>query len=243
MKAINPVFSVGSVITFVLLLVLSISLGVWVFCSRAGVWYLQTKQYEKARQYLSQKTGEDSFSYVHRMNLALSYFLLEQHENSIKEYQTAPRLLPKNKMMGQGFYVHFNSAVSAAGLKDIPRALAFYQKALAVRPRSKEVKTNIELLTRLQKNQKQGQNQNQQKKNQQNQNKQNQNQQSSPPPPQQKPGRPKNSQQKDTAGRKWNPQQVEAILKSIQEQEKKIKANRDKGRIKTLPPGRSGKDW
>ena len=136
----------------------------------------------------------------------------------------------------------FNSAVAASGKGEVDRALSFYQKALSYRPRSIEAKTNIELLTRKtqsKKNQKQDQKQDQDSNQKQNQNQKrsasdsdhlkNKNSQMDR---RDLPGSDRSKTEKKPTGpdsnqRLLNKAQVEAVLKSIQEQEKNIKQRRE----------------
>lgn len=111
---------------------------------------------------LIQTLNQTPFDLRARMNLAFHYGVRGEWLKSLKEYQVAWRVfsraretfvkgdsensLPSRRQRDMLFYLTFNSAVAASALSDTQGALKFYQQALVFRPRSREVKTNIELL-------------------------------------------------------------------------------------------------
>lgn len=156
------------------------------------------------------------------------------------------------------FYSLFNSAIAAHQNKDIKNTLNFYQQALEIRPHSLKVKTNIELLikdnkkksnknknknkNKSDKNKKQSQKNNKDKSDKNDKNKSD------------KSDKNKNDKNKSDKDKKQsefnkqalknkqnlNPVQQEAILKSILEQENKIRQRRNKQKKRSTPVS---KDW
>lgn len=84
------------------------------------------------------------------LNLGLSFEVLQQNEKAMASYKEAERL----SLATQNYQVLFMSLFNQAQLlgkdKKVDEAIAMYQKALELIPSSKEVKTNIELLTQQQ---------------------------------------------------------------------------------------------
>ncbi len=136
-----------------------------------ALFYFFQKKHVRAEQKWLKALSQNSFSPFYRMNLALNYILLTQSDKAIQEYEVTRNLMKervpsqsfqiqkqKNKNIPNRhktqahpiddilFYTFFNSAISATQKGELVRTLDFYQKALGLRPRSHEVKTNIELL-------------------------------------------------------------------------------------------------
>mgnify|MGYP001462617411 CR=1 FL=1 len=76
-------------------------------------------------------------------NIATSFMALKEDDKALKEYDVALRLGPAPEL---AYKIHYNRAQILASKKQTAEALRSYQEALKVRPDSKEVKTNIELL-------------------------------------------------------------------------------------------------
>lgn len=113
--------------------------------NNTGVEELSKEKGFQAEKTFLNALGEDPFNKVLHYNLGTAYLLEKKYEAAIKEYDSLIRRpdLPKEL----GFAVHFNAAVAAAENKNVDLALKYYQGALNIKPDSKEVKTNIELLT------------------------------------------------------------------------------------------------
>ncbi len=279
MKAKNHLFSYFSVSLFILLLLLGGGLIAYFLLdfNRRSVYYMRFKNYQKAQELLLQALSRNAFSYMHRMNLGLNYFLQKEYEHSIKEYQTSVQMVAKglqtknnsqqNKSQKKNnrpglakkkpqllvtadmseamhkalFAGYFNSAVTATFKGEIDRALAFYQQALVYHPHSKEVKTNIELLTQKSSSQSKKSDKD---KSQKEQNKKGGNKSAMGDGQKQNPQKGEQNLSDDLKNREnWGSGQVEAVLKSIQEQEKRIKQKRDKARRQAPTRTDSGKDW
>ncbi|MNK98193.1 Tetratricopeptide repeat protein [compost metagenome] len=87
------------------------------------------------------------------LNLGLSFEILQQNEKAMSSYKEAERLALESKNYQVLFMALFNQAQLLAKDKKVDEAIATYQKALELIPSSKEVKTNIELLTQQQQGQ------------------------------------------------------------------------------------------
>jgi len=87
------------------------------------------------------------------LNLGLSFEILQQNEKAMSSYKEAERLSLESKNYQVLFMSLFNQAQLLAKDKKVDEAIALYQKALELIPSSKEVKTNIELLTQQQQGQ------------------------------------------------------------------------------------------
>ena len=221
---------------------------------------------------LIQAVNQKPFDLRVRMNLAFHYGAGGQWLKSLKEYQLARGLctpsrggeslnrggkLPKPQTssscpkedppLDRIFYLAFNSAVAASALGQRGEALKFYQQALAFRPTSLEVKTNIELLMKQkdsqQKNPRDSKNSSDQKQNQPGSGskdlRDSQKKKQTPgsdrpedpskgpqkPPPSKKNHEPGSKGQKP-ASPSLSAEQVEAVLKAIEDQEKQIRKKR-----------------
>ena len=209
-----------------------------------GVLYMLRKNHEKANEvFIKCLNNKPPFC---RMNRALNHFFLKKNTESIKEYDIVKKYT-KNKLFL--FYTSFNSAISATVNQDEKSALKFYQSALFYQPNSIEVKTNIELLFSDEQNQQKSQEQ-QDKKNQKKQNqskddkaqkdkkdtdekkqqenkeqhkdKENLNESNAEEKRKMKEQEQAVEQEKQGA-QQFNKKQIQAILKSILEQEKEIR--------------------
>lgn len=101
------------------------------------------------------------------LNLGLSFEILQQNEKALASYKEAERLSLDAKNYQVLFMALFNQAQLLAKDKKVDEAIAIYQRALEIIPSSKEVKTNIELLTQQQQGQGDGEGENKDQKDQQ----------------------------------------------------------------------------
>jgi Ca-activated chloride channel homolog len=205
------------------------------------------------------------FSPVVHANLGTSFLGNKEYEKALSEYAEAIRLAPGNSRQEQEvkFYALFNSATALTEMKKIDEALATYQQALEIHPDSVEVKTNIELITKSQSGDGQGDSQDQKdqkdqkdnkdkkdgkgkdnkddkdKKDDKKDDKDSKNDQQKPPPkytnePKQKPT-PHPFKSEDI-----NQQDVGRILEELKHQEEAIRARIQDHDVKEAPPD---KDW
>lgn len=208
--------------------------GIWL--NREGVRAFSEERGTDAHNYFAQSLAELPFSPEAHFNLGTTYFANKEFEKAQKEFEQAANLAKASKNEEAEFVSHFNAAVSASETKQIDAALDSYQRALAVKPDSVEVKTNIELLVRSQsggdgednKDQKKdegGQGDKDQKP------KPNQGQQQKQ---QQKP-QPKPFDSKD-----MSQQDVNRIVEELKRQEEQIRAKFQNEKMKSAP---NDKDW
>ncbi len=222
-----------------------------------GILYMLKKDYEAANEVFI-KCLNNKLP-VCRMNIALNHFFLKRYAESIKEYMIAKEYSANKQFL---FYTSFNSAVSATAHQNRKSALKFYQVSLFYQPHSIEAKTNIELLFREEQNQKQPQEQtdkqdqkkqdssedNKEKKNKQDTNKgdsqESKEQQEDPEKRDSKESEEeKNKQdvkaqekpleQHEQSAQKFNEKQIQAILKSILDQEKKIRKKQQESQMRS----------
>lgn len=105
---------------------------------------------EKEKGFQAEKTfldtlAEDPFNVVLKYNLGTSYLSQKKYDAAAKEYSAILRRAELNQDLA--FAAQFNAAIAAQENKNVDLALKHYQGALDLKPDSKEVKTNIELLT------------------------------------------------------------------------------------------------
>ncbi len=255
MKPSNYLFSFWSGVGFISLSAVMVGLVVWFFLDQnhRAIYYMKLKKYEKAQSLLSSVLGEDTFSPLYRMNLAFSYLLSGEYEKSIQEYQTVRRLIQLgyisyvSSIDPLDFYVAFNSATSAVGKKQTERALAFYQQALKEEGgHPLRVKTNIELLTRQMAQNRKQKNESKKNKSQKNQTKaqsETSKAQSKTPKDVNDHSSSKKSELQKSDLSQWSERQISEILKSIQDQEVRIKQRRNRDRRRSSPTSKQGKDW
>lgn len=208
--------------------------GIWL--NREGVRAFTEERGTDAYNYFAQSLAEIPFSPEAHFNLGTTYYANKEFEKAQKEFEQAADLAKAANNPEAEFLSHFNAAVSSTEEKKIDEALDSYQKALAIKPDSVEVKTNIELLTQSQsggggednKDQKQdeGGKGDQQPKPQPNQG----DQQKQQPKPQPKPFDSKEMSQQD----------VNRIVEELKRQEGQIRAKFQNEKMKSAP---NEKDW
>lgn len=119
----------------------------------------------------------DPFRPELHLNLGLAFEMLQQAEKAQQSYKEAEHLAEQKRDLAMLFAARFNQAQLLGKAKKVDEAIALYQKCLELAPASKEVKTNIELLTQSQSGQGgSGQQQNKDQKDQKDQNKNQQDQ-------------------------------------------------------------------
>ena len=107
--------------------------------------YTLSSQYEKSIQ---------EYQVIKRLlnngndNHKTTNVLLKQSEDRTQNFQKKSVLVQKNRQKDLLFYTSFNSAFASAQKGEINRALSFYQQALHIKSNSLETKINIELLTK-----------------------------------------------------------------------------------------------
>lgn len=201
------------------------------------------------------------------LNLGLSFEVLQQNEKAMSSYKEAERLALESKNYQVLFMALFNQAQLLAKDKKVDEAIATYQKALELIPSSKEVKTNIELLTQQQQGQGGGDGDNkdqkdqEQNKDQQNKDGDSKDQKDPKDGDQQKEDKDKDGKDKEDKNKPEKPKQmqgspkykprpfegkelsegdVKKILGELKQQEEKIRAEFNRKEVKEQP---RDKDW
>ncbi len=209
---------------------------------------LNNKNPEASQKDLIDALRFDPFQPEVHLNLGLNFEILNQNDNALKQYATVEKY---SNSSFQVFISRFNRAQLLAREKKVEEALAVYQSALEIVPTSKEVKTNIELLTQQQQGDGEGKgDQNEQKDNKddkKNDNGENKDQKEND----QKDKEQKENQKKDyKPNQKYQPREfkgelsksdVKKILDELKQQEQKIRAEYNKKNDYKERP--RGKDW
>lgn len=206
---------------------------------------LNNKNPEASQKDLIEALRFDPFLSEIHLNLGLNFEILNQNENALKQYANGEKYSDNSF---QVFISRFNRAQLLAREKKIEEALSAYQSALEIVPTSKEVKTNIELLTQQQQGGGQGKgDQNEQQDEKSQDDKQN---------GEGKDQKDKNQKEKENQKKEYKPNQkyqprefkgelsksdVKKILDELKQQEQKIRAEYNKKNDYKEQP--RGKDW
>ncbi|MFV3408795.1 tetratricopeptide repeat protein [Bdellovibrio bacteriovorus] len=216
--------------------------------NREGNKALTGQTYPGAMEKYLEALRYDPFVGQLHLNLGLSFEGLQQAEKALQSYREAEKLALADKNFELVFMARFNQAQLLGKAKQVDEALAVYQKALEIIPSSKEVKTNIELLTQQQQGQgggdgKQDQPQNGDK-NQQQQNQDGKDPKEGDKDQEQKEGKtPQQSQKykpRPFNGKELTEGDVKKILGELKQQEEKIRAEYNRKDVKEQP---RDKDW
>ncbi len=164
-------------------------------------------------------------------NLGRTFFENKEYEKAYKESMTAAKFAEPNSETR--FQSLFQAAASQAESKKVDEAVAIYQMALEIKPDSKEVKTNIELLTK----QNQGGGQGEPQQDPQEGEGQGDQQQ---PQPNQGPKQDQKKQPKPFKSEDLSKKDVENILDELERQEEQIRAKFQREGSKDSP---RDKDW
>ncbi len=204
--------------------------GIWL--NREGVRAFTEERGTDAHNYFAQSLAELPFSPEAHFNLGTTYFANKEFEKAQKEFEQAASLAKAAKNDEAEFASQFNAAVSASEAKQIDAALDSYQRALAVKPDSVEVKTNVELLVRSQSG---GGGEDNKDPKQDKDGKGNQEQKPKPDQAQQQKPQPKPFDSKE-----MSQQDVNRIVEELKRQEEQIRAKFQNEKMKSAP---NEKDW
>lgn len=218
--------------------------------NREGNSALQGQTYPAAMDKYIEALRYDPFLGALHLNLGLSLEGSQQAEKALQSYKEAEALAAKEENGPLIFMARFNQAQLLGKAKKVDEALALYQKALEIIPSSKEVKTNIELLTQSQQGGGEGESKDQkdQQQGQQNQQQQPQDGQDKKDKDQDKQEEPKEGPKQQSPKYKPRPFQgkelsegdVKKILGELKQQEEKIRAEYNRKEVKEQP---RDKDW
>ncbi len=169
------------------------------------------------------------------VNLGDLYLISKDFEKAEKEFGTASRLAMQNPEMK--FDGLFNAGVAATELKNVEKALGYYQSALDVKSDSMETKTNIELLVQSQGGKGQGDGESDSKDDQ----KDDKGKQGDRNDPNQKfKNDPPKNQPQPYKGKEISKENVNKILEELKQQEQNVRA---KFENRNVHASKNEKDW
>jgi Ca-activated chloride channel family protein len=210
--------------------------------NREGLHKFNDKSYYPAYQAFLHALEEDPLNPELHLNLARTFEANEEYDKAEQGYRSALKLLPDNSP--QRFEALFNLGNVLGKNKKVEEAYQAYQACLDMMPDSKEVKTNIELLSQngggggesqdQNKDQKDGKDK--QKKDGEGQDKD----QKDKPKPNDQDQKDQKKQPKPFESKDLTPQDVKKILDEIKNQEQAIRAQEYERNAKEAP---RGKDW
>ena len=196
---------------------------------RSGNRYYKKKQLDQSlQQYQSavQKAPENPTA---NYNLGNAQFRKNNFDDAARSYDATVAHSPDKAMQEKGFY---NKGVAMIKQKKLQESIDAWKSALKLDASDADARENLEkALMELKKQQQQQQQQQQQKKDQQKDKKdekKNQDQQQQPQPPKPQPSR-------------LNKQQVEQLLKALQQKENDLQNKLNQNKVKA--PNQPEKDW
>lgn len=182
---------------------------------------MQQKKVLEAYEEYAELLAENPFSPLFQYNMGTSFMGVEEFKKAIQMYEEVLKLQPLPPEVE--FATLFNlGALHSMKDGDVEKALKNYQKALALNPDSKEIKTNIELLIQDGKGGGKGDNKDKDKKDQQ----ENGEGEEQPKEPQQFTN--KNPQPDQFKSKDMSKSDVKKILEELKKQEQKIRAQHDR---------------
>jgi Ca-activated chloride channel family protein len=193
---------------------------------RGNRYYKEQKFDESQKQYqqaLQQSPGNAAANY----NLGNAQFRKNSFEDAAKSYDDASAHAEDKDVKEESFY---NKGVASIKQKKLDQSIAAWKNALKLNPSDEEARDNLQkALTEQKKDQQQQQkdNKKQQDKKQDNKNQQKQDQ--------------KQPQQQQQQKSRLTKQQVEQLLKALQQKEKDVQDKMNQNKMKTL--SQPEKDW
>ena len=200
--------------------------GIW--RNNSGVKDFKDEKAGEAHEKFAKSLSDLPFEAAVHFNLGTTFLARKEYEKALQELRTTGELAKDNPTLQ--FLSYFNAAHAATAMKKVDQALQLYQEALALAPDSKEVKTNIELLTQQQQGKGQGDGEPNQDPNDQDQSG------SGQAPPKQSQGQ----QPKPYQGKDLSEQDVKKILEELKQQDQEVRARYQREKVKESP---KEKDW
>lgn len=114
-----------------------------------GVAMFKDEKYDGAFKNFVDALSRDPHNPTLHFNLANNFHKNNENEKALIEFEAvenSPKAIAELK-----FKAMFNAGNVAVGMKDLDKAMKYYQRALDYNPNSQETKTNIELALREQK--------------------------------------------------------------------------------------------
>jgi tetratricopeptide (TPR) repeat protein len=121
-----------------------------VLLNREGNQFLKNQNFPAAQNHYLEALQFNPFLAELHLNLGLTFEMLQAPDKALSSYLEAEKLAGQAKDAEMTFMARFNRAQLLGKDKKVDEAIAVYQSALDIIPSSKEVKTNIELLTQQQ---------------------------------------------------------------------------------------------
>lgn len=109
-----------------------------------GVESLKREDLVAAEQNFIQALAENPFNAIVHLNLGWTFEVQKKYDKALKENESVLRAIDLPDDLK--FIARFNAGNAAAQAQLVDSAVQYYQAALDLKPDSKEVKTNIELL-------------------------------------------------------------------------------------------------
>ncbi len=182
-----------------------------------GVENLRKDRLTDAHESFLKALEPDPFRSEIHFNLGVVYDKSDEVERALAEYRMADELSQSDEIK---FAARFNQGFLLGRMQRVDEALQAYQMALAIRPHSQEVKTNIELLLKGGSGQGGGDGRSQ----------------SEPQGPVENP--PPNQYQ----GNDLKPDDVRKIFEELDRQEKRVRAKEEESKNQGQESS-NGKDW
>ena len=203
-----------------------------------GIEELEAELNGAAQKSFIESIAESDQYEANHLNLGLTFELDKELKKALSEYLVA---LKKTKDPQLKFASLFNAARVFGETKQVGMALAFYQKALEMKPDSREVKTNIELLIKKQQQQGGGGSKNDKKDKKDNKKDQKKkDDEKNKDDPNRKVVNRREKQPKPFKSKELSKKDVDQILQELKNQEQKIRKEQNKKSSKEKP---RDKDW
>ena len=191
-----------------------------IWSNNQAVKHMEQKKMLEAHEEFTQLLSQKPFHPLFQFNLGSSFIAVEELPKAIKMYNEILKLNPLPPQIEFATYYNLGVLNSLGEDSNIDLALENYQKALALVPDSKEIKTNIELLFKGGKGKGKGD-----KKDKKDQN-QDQSDKGEQPKEPQKFTNKKQPNQFD--GKEMSKGDVKKILEELKKQEQRIRAKHDR---------------
>jgi len=190
---------------------------------RKGNLLYKQKNYEGSKQAYNKALSENPKDPTANYNLGNADFRSEKHDDAVQLYDNTITNSTDNKPVQEKAY--YNKGVAYSKGKKLQESIDAWKASLKLDPNDNDARENLQkALLELKKQQQQQQQQNKDKKDDKKKDQQKQ---------------PKEQQQQQPQS-KLNKQQVEQLLKALEQKEKEIQQKMQKG---TASPNKPDKDW
>ena len=191
---------------------------------RKGNRYYKEQKFEESQKQYQQALQQSSDNAAANYNLGNTQFRKNSFEDAAKSYDDASAHSDDKEVKEKSIY---NKGVASIKQKKLEESIAAWKDALKLNPEDEDARDNLEKALMEQKNKQQKDNRNQDNKKQDNKDQQKQDQKQQQQPQQQKS--------------RLTKQQVEQLLKALQQKEKDVQDKMNQNKMKTL--SQPEKDW